>query len=1026
MEEKAYWSVEIDTEYAAANSALNNYFFRGRFEMLPVYLDLEGDAETEVAEALEIEPDELGDFVGLCVSRSLRFDRADPYVDHTSWLKDWSKAGRRSPPPFTALLCALSIAAERMGADENFSPNNYYERYFELLGVKGATNQQKLKQYAKSTRQFWRALNLWLSENDYLLGRPTAKPLLSHWQYASYALSQALVRDADRRRFEGLFLAYDLTPGDPIGEAEMALLVNDWMTSHGSSGPTAWLKKLWTANELRERVVAAALDMFESWEPSAAVTPGQAKKARLQWQLGFPGFPRKRVTLALSVTRGGNAEPLRPIKPESILEDEFVLEEGEPGVQFLGPIGSINLDLLLLQSQTFMGQQSGVTYNYIAKPIVVFSRSAEGTMFREVTRASLFEEHAILCHEAWLEKVEGHLAKCARPGHAVLQSSDMPGIPRGWCILRGVEIVRSVDNAHDNFHALNPLDSTAAIACVGGLKLGHGTWHVDAKPHVEAKSEKSDGKLEILHERFGQDDEIVASSKAVGDFIELDLDQVEVAPGTNLRAVVKAGKAELAETDFSLRSADVPRPLGGKRFYHPFASGQGLSLNSETISLSPGNGLEGCTIVGRLNVEPDQSVSPQPETSSNKIPEGMAEATPEVDWNHSQDAVHQAAGSCVIRGYHYWVYEPFEKGDDRFEAKMAECKDCHVRALSRSRAVAKKNWKKSKQARYGTPVRRQTATQGAIQQEHGGSLPQTNSVSLDTVFDALCYLGQGSWHAFQRLVASVSEEPWFPRTLAADLFALGHLEMKDSILSDASDWSVPPPVMVVGLDKKARLAGFHSKLLLGKIRDALESAGAIYEVVSQPGRVTLHRWSGLAGLPLDALLEGITDPHGRSVTVAHDLGLAIARNLPSIEMAWMLGTPMHVERADALAKFDVRDARWIRAETIEGTGAYRVGLHGTRYVFRDHSGDTRQVGHRVAKILAAKSEGTRLHAYDISTGRFIAALGAEPPGLFARALVASSGALPLIEGGRLIYERVAPMIATIILKKLYEGDRTVA
>lgn len=67
-----------NSEYAEVNTALNDYFFHGRFEMLPVYLDLEGDAETELTEALEMDPDELGDFIGLCAAQSLRFDKTDP------------------------------------------------------------------------------------------------------------------------------------------------------------------------------------------------------------------------------------------------------------------------------------------------------------------------------------------------------------------------------------------------------------------------------------------------------------------------------------------------------------------------------------------------------------------------------------------------------------------------------------------------------------------------------------------------------------------------------------------------------------------------------------------------------------------------------------------------------------------------------------------------------------------------------------------------------------------------------------
>jgi hypothetical protein len=279
----------------------------------------------------------------------------------------------------------------------------------------------------------------------------------------------------------------------------MVLLVHDWMTSYGPTGPTVWLRKLWAANELRERVVAAALDAFESWEKSTATAADGSRNARLQWQLGFTGFPGKRARLSLAVIRGGQEEAL---EPESRFEGEepgLFLEGGiETGIQFLGPLQSLNLDLLLLQSRKFNGVESGISYNYIAKPIVPLARSPDGPAYREVSRVSLFDEHAILCHEAWLEKVEGHLTKCARSGYTVLHAKDMQGIPEGWCILRGVEVVRSVDGVHDNLHALNPIGSTAAIACVDGLKLGHGTWHADARPTVEATSEKPDCLLELV------------------------------------------------------------------------------------------------------------------------------------------------------------------------------------------------------------------------------------------------------------------------------------------------------------------------------------------------------------------------------------------------------------------------------------------------------------------------------------------------------------------------------------------------
>jgi len=299
-----------------------------------------------------------------------------------------------------------------------------------------------------------------------------------------------------------------------------------------------------------------------------------------------------------------------------------------------------------------------------------------------------------------------------------------------------------------------------------------------------------------------------------------------------------------------------------------------------------------------------------------------------------------------------------------------------------------------------------------------------SKIAVDTVYDALCYVGQGSWGTFQRLASGASEEAYFSHSLASDLFALGHLETPDAFHSATAEWSVPPPVLVIGSDHKGRLAGFHSKVLVERIDAALAREGARHEPVSAPAQVTLQRWARLRGLDLEALLKSVVDPHGRPVSVVRDLGGIIASNLPPLEEAWSRGTPMHVERSDGLAKFDVHRARWTPVDALQGPGAYRVGLHGTRYVYRDADGTTRQTGHRVAKILAARAERTRLHGYDVTTGRFTAPLGVDPPGLFARALVASSGVLPTIEGGRLIYTNVDAFVATTVLNKMYEGGKS--
>lgn len=1007
-----------DRNYTAVNSALNNYFFRGRFAMQPVYLDLEGEAKSELANVLEVHPEKLEDLIGSCAARSLRFDKTNPYIEQEKWLKEWSKTDRKMPPPFTTLLCALSIAAERMGSDENFSPNNYYERLFELFEVRETKNRQKLYQKAKCTKQFWQALNLWLIDNDFLFGRPTARALIPSWKYASYSLSQALVRDADRKRFGGLFETYDILPDQPVAEAEMALFIHDWMTHTGAAGPTALLRRLWAANNIRDRVVSAAIDALETWKKPTVVPLEGHRNAQFRWLLRFISVPRKQARLLLVVMQGGQEESLRPSLTSAHAETGLSLKKSnDPDILFLGPTESIDLDFLLLKSREFIGDKSDTSYKYTERSIVPLVRSPNAPTYREVARIRLFEEHVILCFgNTWLKKVENHLSKCARPGYTVFGPSDMQGIPEGWYILRGVEIVKSDENATNDVHALNPIGGDATVTCVGGLGLGHNTWHADARPVIKATTEKPNCTLEVIREQFYEAERTLLSSKIANAFVEVALNSLEIFPRTNLRAEIKKAKSTIDEISFSLRSADIPRPLDKERIFHPIAEDEGFLFDSDTDTP---NGLEGCFIRGDFK-ESDTEIKSNLVNNQNEIPEGVCEISPEITWRHSRDAGQRAKKSCVIRGHHCWRFESYEKGEDRFAPKIGECKDCHTKTLSRSREEAKGNWRRMNQR--DRPVVRAAQEEIEETNQTRPDFSEDKLISPDIVYDGLCYLGQGTWKEFQRIVSKASQEFWFSHSFANDLFALGHLEMQIAFHFPASNWSVPPPVLVVTQNNEGYLAGFHSRTLLERVNEALIQKGAHREPIYAPEQVTVHRWTKLNGFDIEAPLKDIADPYGRAITVVRGLDNFIASKLPAPDKFWEHGKQIYVEKPDSLAKFDVRHARWTHIDTLQGPGAYKIGLHGTRYVYRNADGITRQVGYQVAKILAARAENYRLHKYDTETSQFIATLGADLPSLFSRALVTSGGMLPKTEKGQLIYKNVNPMTATLILNKMYGKD----
>lgn len=58
----------------------------------------------------------------------------DPYRNLECKRFNWRANGRKSPPPFTALLFTLSHATELIVSDGQFSSNNYCQRLAQLTG----------------------------------------------------------------------------------------------------------------------------------------------------------------------------------------------------------------------------------------------------------------------------------------------------------------------------------------------------------------------------------------------------------------------------------------------------------------------------------------------------------------------------------------------------------------------------------------------------------------------------------------------------------------------------------------------------------------------------------------------------------------------------------------------------------------------------------------------------------------------------------------------------------------------------
>lgn len=1002
--------VEVFNEYELLNNALNAVIFDGRFAMRPVYVDLEDSLAKEVSAALGIAPAELDDFIAVAVSDTLFGRHYDPYHWHTQRLKAWIKIGRTTPPPFTGLLAALSLAAERMRADSQFSATNYYERLFEVLGVEDTPRQNLLRQYARSTRPLWRELNQWLTEHDFELGRPTARQVNS-WKYVSYALSQALVREGDRQRFHLLFKQYDLSPLDDISESEMSLFLHDWMTG---TGPNSWLKRLWSNTDLRERVAAAALSELESWDGGDST--GEIRNRRLGWTAVIKSFPIRRLDLLLTTIGAEIDDDIQLEVPAGASKATLAAFEGcnrlpwltpAPSGEFsvLEPISGIDIGALMLASFELSSVENA-SFSHLARPIVPLAKMDTGIYYREVQRTSLLRRHAILCHEKWIPIVKSHLDKCARPGFSLSNWQQLPGLPPEWALFEDVEIVRVLDTTNHSLGPLVPLSEGISIQMDGGLRLAPQIWHAAAPPKVLATSDQGAFELQVRVHRGDSDDEVAWAGKSSGGSCEISAKTIKAAGASELSIVTVKGDQESGEKILALRDATLPRPTRGQELaYFPAADdpvsvfsalriGEARPERARVRGMLVDGWKEGGAVVIADSAgvfidheDGDDTDHPQEEYENRKL-EGLSE-------------------TCVIRGYHYWICEPGYIDDNRWEAKRMDCKDCGLTSYLRNRG--KKSWGKNGSSR-GQVSRPVTAPP---------VVRRTRATSLDLVFDGLCYLGAGTWNALQSLASAHNEEAWFASSFIQDLCDLGHLDVERAPSGRVTSWSVAPPALVVKADGEAYLSGFRNAALVDAVADALEDSDCEYVIEPTGAHVSRHAWTNVSvELALEVLAD-IKDPFDRPVAVISAPAANITRSAPDFTAIVQALRPVHLESKDGLERFDPKKGRWSRAASQKEAGAYRTNFAGRRYFIRDEAGTCRATSHEVAKIFAARLEGTMLHTYDEKAGCLVGVLGCDLPGLLSRAITSCSGRLPKRDRGRVYYGEVSSGIALELLSKLY-------
>lgn len=992
--------------YGVINGALNGVFLGGRFESRPLYLVLDKRGREELAEslgaALGCDVDDVEAACCRVVGQELG-RIGDPYKPLELERFKWTVRGQKSRPPFTALLFALSHAAELMVSDGQFTSSNYYRRLAGLLDF----DWQKLSLHGKATEQFWKSLNKWLADTDFQNGRPTARAANS-WKYVGLAMSQAIVREEDRQRFHDLFEKYGFTGTDVITEEEIAQYIANWICT---ARPTHQLKAAWAKAELRPRICEAAIAELEEWaEQDRSRVPGGATASKLSIAASF-----RHDVLSRSIALWIGREASMPDTGVSPADDADSLILGNTtfgGFATVEPRARVDMSKAMIGGLDLRAD-SGQSYSWSARAVIPLSRSEKGNYWTEVNRVTMGLEHLVLARSESKVRdgVEAVLEQAAEPGYSLSTPQSLPGLPAGWLLYERVRISRAIEGLEGYQAALSPVGTTSGLQLEGGLKIGRSIWHEQRPPRAVLDTRQSGTTLVAWEGTSPDGDEMCDVGSDTGQAV-LDFSG-HVPPSGNVYIEGQVAGTVVGTATLLLRSASRPRPLD--RQSRGLLSYTGV-LECGPLSAAP-NGVRGLVALPSTLALTDLSTLSnftelgQSSSSGENPAEGEpTEASTGPAFSLANMSIREVmALPCAVRGFHRYVFETLPPGFPKYAPVNKECGDCGISLLHR-------------RTRSASPTTRLAKPSRPVPLTRPSTVDLELNLPVDLWLDASCFWGYGSAASFEALVSAEGLDPWRAAEVLKHLSWLGHLDVQQGSRWRPRSWSIAPPSLSFVGPGSSVLAGFRNDKLVDDITSLATCAGGRVQVDSLPGQPRTIRVTGLDPEAARSAFDVAYDPHGRAVEIIADpatrlasfcvAGAELSSYLQPVTLAW----------AGELHRFDVGQSRWRRVEESGQPGAYKFTYAGTQYAFRAPSGRAYAGSYEVVKLAAARLEQATLHSYSATDCRFSSVLGCEPIGLLSRALVACSGTLPKVENGLSQYEQVPEIIAAAILDYLYIGD----
>lgn len=988
----------LTKDYLAWNQVLFEKFYSERSAGIPVYLDLEDSVLEEIAShpfligagSLENLIKAVRDNIDFSLNKDQVFLKIENETH--SWINKFWRTHGDEIPPMLPLLALTVLAAERMGGDGSAS-NAYYKHFNDILGIVNPKQQESVKEsYRKSIIYLWKALNRWLTDRQGQNGEYTAYSL--SYAHIGAAMSQALIRNVDRKKLPKMFEYLRLEPGSQVSIPDMKELFSVWL-KRDESGLSQSLRNLWTKDSAKTGIAEVVCAELSKWDGASAAKSGIGTSDTSAIHLPSKLRATLRQSSKLMQKRYEFGLGFNPSNSSDFSSFEATLIENSE-VSATCIRRSVNLATLvfnqmfksenLLEGKIELLASSGDTLKRLPKNLVILARDDDSGIWVEVDRAALGQELILLVRldsNAW-QSLLTFLNENARPGFEFATPSSI-GLPTGWGLIEYVQIVDigKITVAMEDLRALVPV-SGSQLAFRGGLRLptsgSFKYWLASKPPIVEAVGQPGTNlKLEVHKLNLEADKLLGAASSSLG-ILSFDLEDHLDAPG-NYRVTLFEGTTAISQREFYLRDSSQPDPLAARTKPRVGHSARQSPFNFVTSATELEEDDHEYTSGLRAFFQTRSDIGDNQGsfgTKSSWLPDELATPT------ESAQSLFPVldSSSCAFTGKHHW-----ELGTCVGNAKyvLGVCKACGDQKLQLCNAYLAQ---RAKELNSSTTA---SQDQSFVTKAPVSPVIKRETITLfdwKTAFEILNYCVHGTVSSLDAALDQLATEKTSSSQALSILESRGAVEILRDKLGRPTRWSLPEKSINIKEDEKLHFNGFWSHADLRLISTLM---GVDVMRHTSPGMtpdlfVQLHDGLKIEDLGAEIWNFGSAFPLWRSLP-----NLSAVRN----------DAPRQVLPAfEKFDQLDLESGKWVASEALRPRpGAFRAYTKtGLSYFYasaRDlANGKAVNNSSTLVKWFAANEHRVELLAYSEEDETLYVPLGAQLPPFYARVLAEETCELP--------------------------------